>query len=75
MDAELAELAPRISAGNPADMAEVDRARHQPRGRGARMPALLAAVWALAFAATSAYWAAGGTGSAHTIAHSLADRC
>jgi hypothetical protein len=52
-------------------MTEVDRARHQRRGRA---PAFLAALWALAFAAASAYWAAGGTGGANTIARSLADR-
>jgi hypothetical protein len=55
-------------------MAEVDRSSHQRRSLGLRTPACLAALWALAFAAASAYWAAGGTGGANTIARSLADR-
>lgn len=55
-------------------MTEVVRARHQPRGRGPRTPAFLPALWAVVFGAVSAYWAAGGTGGANTIARSLADR-
>ena len=55
-------------------MAGIDGARHRRQGPGRPAPALLAALWALAFAAASAYWAAGGTGGAGTIARSLADR-
>ena len=47
---------------HPADMAEVDRGRHQRGGRGGRTPAFLAALWALAFAAATAYWAADAGG-------------
>jgi Protein of unknown function (DUF3995) len=37
-------------------------------------PAVAAAVWALLFALNSAYWAAGGTAGAHTVANDLAQQ-
>ena len=55
-------------------MAGIGGARHRRQGLGRPAPALFAALWALAFAAASAYWAAGGTGGASTIARSLGDR-
>ena len=55
-------------------MARIPRALHPQRSAAPRTPALLAALWALAFAVASAYWAAGGTGGVNTIARSLADR-
>jgi hypothetical protein len=52
--------------------------RSDPRSNSPRLPladpGVAAALWALLFAATSAYWAAGGTAGRATVATALAER-
>ena len=42
--------------------------------RASPLPAMAAAAWALLFAASSAYWAAGGMLGSETVANDLAER-